>query len=1380
MEILNNNTNVNIITSNATNDYISMPRLRSMISEDSVYYYSLYVAYLSHLITPGVNKSPPSPILPPLLSPQTPPIPLTSPVTSLVDDKSVKRKSSNGSFISNIFTKDDKKKLPKGLIKELEKQLKLIINEKDPNPIFKNTLLKSTLLIFYQLIIQPDFKQQLKLAGGSKIEAIIVIFLKSAQKELKNAKLPPNKTWQTELTEQVSVFVGILSECLKNSPGQFQPSLLNTLAITRSKSIINRVDDVIDDMELVKVVQAVFNIPENRLNEDIKRIKSFCTEQAAVEDLKLLLNNVNRNEGFPACKDDFETIEGYNAWKSIESKTILDIMATMFKFNPNLAPKPSSNEVLSTLLTSPSTKRVSTGSPLTSPISPTSITNRFTYPGGSHVHPDVNSKSSNYFDHIHNPNSSLAPSRNSESQHLHPNYHRIPSNEINDKSESFTFIPPTPRLYYKFLMNRCIDYEITRRSEQENNSGINIVIGDRNPTKSHRILSKSTLDLLNQCALRWRVSPGFKWLQYLNFVRTRFDFGDPFISLEHIKEGFYLLREIIRTREISTWTISDKRELLEIFSGIHDSLLKWLKNALDSLYEIETSEFEPAFFLLNNIYDTDLFRVNYPDVSPFYHDLRERIKKVAFDAYQQKKGEIFNNDQQQQGINAVQKYIILIKWIKAQVSHLHEKYPEPLMRQLDVVRLVFERQVLLLAYDMNNSKVSIMNSVKFAKRERDENNKVGTKEEGDMVVVTMGEEMNEVVDRNGNGSIYIAEIFDLYREILLFKKLHEDFFIGSMFQFGIEGWFEPYINKWLDATNDKTRDWIDSVIRNDVFKPVSPTDYHSSSVVDLFTLFNQSIDSLKNLNWPNQHQFAKFMTCLSKTVCKALEQYCGEIDRLYKDDLSIVENPEKLATKQSAWYVSAKTAIASKKVLPFDIKPKLCIKLNNLEAAYTQLDSLYNSMDVDHIAEILNNSIHSKTSEKEKSYLYTLKIVRAENLVALDNNGLSDTYCIINDENNVVLAHTRVIYETLNPRWDEAFDISINSDSIEQKTFMITVWDQDQVSSDAECGKAYFKLDIDSYDDFLAHDLWLDLKPQGRVLVRISMEGEKDDIQFYFGKAFRSLKRARDDMIRTTISPYLSQCLSREVVKSLLRPSSTTATSLKQIFKETAAGKDTLKSKKSDLEIESGIHPLFDYFDKNLNTLINSLNTEVFNMVMTKVWKEIETIIEEILTPPLSDRPSNLKLLDIDELDIVYKWLKFLEDYLLANGNGIPKEIIYNQKYQQIMKIQQYYMMDKESLKQEYLHIEIGGSLSPRRNGNKGSGNVKKKKDSVSKSVVHQRSIDTIEQRKSEKRRFHLQKDDGEIILRILRMHSGTKSFLKKQLEEQSKKLKKESLLKAC
>lgn len=77
------------------------------------------------------------------------------------------------------------------------------------------------------------------------------------------------------------------------------------------------------------------------------------------------------------------------------------------------------------------------------------------------------------------------------------------------------------------------------------------------------------------------------------------------------------------------------------------------------------------------------------------------------------------------------------------------------------------------------------------------------------------------------------------------------------------------------------------------------------------------------------------------------------------------------------------------------------------------------------------------------------------------------------------------------------------------------------------------------YSDFLPKDVWLDLedsnqkKMASRILLRISMEGEKDDIQFYFGRAFRSLKRAEDDMTRTivdkvrrfpSLSPQLHSC----------------------------------------------------------------------------------------------------------------------------------------------------------------------------------------------------------------------------------------------------------------
>ena len=46
--------------------------------------------------------------------------------------------------------------------------------------------------------------------------------------------------------------------------------------------------------------------------------------------------------------------------------------------------------------------------------------------------------------------------------------------------------------------------------------------------------------------------------------------------------------------------------------------------------------------------------------------------------------------------------------------------------------------------------------------------------------------------------------------------------------------------------------------------------------------------------------------------------------------------------------------------------------------------------------------------------------------------------------------------------------------------------------------------------------------------MRISMEGERDDIQFHFGRAFRWLKRTESDMVRTFVDKV--RLTSRELV----------------------------------------------------------------------------------------------------------------------------------------------------------------------------------------------------------------------------------------------------------
>jgi len=224
-------------------------------------------------------------------------------------------------------------------------------------------------------------------------------------------------------------------------------------------------------------------------------------------------------------------------------------------------------------------------------------------------------------------------------------------------------------------------------------------------------------------------------------------------------------------------------------------------------------------------------------------------------------------------------------------------------------------------------------------------------------------------------------------------------------------------------------------------------------------------------------------------------------------------------------------------VEPFNFLPQSCVKLNNVEAARKLLDKMYTQMEADKIADMLRKAappIPEKT-ERDK-FLFSVKVAIAEGLVPLDSSPSSklDTFVTLSDEAGTRLAKTRTIYESLNPRCelfflllfpfyplffvlscvgDETFDLSVEK----PLWLMVSIRDRALVGKHDIVGRAYLCLDPRRFSDFLAHELWMDLDTQGRILVRVSMEGEKDDIQFFFGRGFRSLKRAEADMLRIFI-----------------------------------------------------------------------------------------------------------------------------------------------------------------------------------------------------------------------------------------------------------------------
>lgn len=147
---------------------------------------------------------------------------------------------------------------------------------------------------------------------------------------------------------------------------------------------------------------------------------------------------------------------------------------------------------------------------------------------------------------------------------------------------------------------------------------------------------------------------------------------------------------------------------------------------------------------------------------------------------------------------------------------------------------------------------------------------------------------------------------------------------------------------------------------------------------------------------------------------------------------------------------------------------------------------------------------------KPNKYNFTVKMVEGEDLKACDPNGLSDPYVVLVDERQKRLHKTRVVRKSLNPRWDESRDITVTAPI----TIIATVWDDDMFGDHDFVGRTSFKLDPVHFSDYIPREIWLDLDTQGRILVKISMEGERDDIEFQFGKAFRDLKRTEQTMVR--------------------------------------------------------------------------------------------------------------------------------------------------------------------------------------------------------------------------------------------------------------------------
>ncbi|KAJ4358312.1 uncharacterized protein N0V89_002894 [Didymosphaeria variabile] len=1293
------------------------------ISAQDAYLYALRAAYLAYLLQPRQKRVQHVPAAP----------------------KPVQRSSTSVNDLMKDFSliRDSKStRFPKDFMSELDKRITGVLVGTERMPEYKDATVKRTFAVFLNEFKKPQFRKSME--KDRRVEDLLLIFFSNATKELSKGKPPGDDGWKLMVDRHVALFIRLLSSTLRNHDwARDRPELMTRLQTMEKKLLMHDQDLAseaqrnggqggstvevevprsyeVKDMPLVLVVSRIFAISYQDVQNDINRYKSVWTEKAALQDLKTYQAHLSLMSSKTLNSDDFDLDDAYQAWRHQEVQDLSQMILAIVQSNPELAKST---------------------------------------PGGSvpQFKPNASHETS-YHD----------PSRRDSNATQNGSYVIDQPVDVSglslqenggDNDLPFTFIPSDPRAYYRAILREALAYDIADAQLQPSEATTDV--------PSFKLLSKQSTELLTEIALRWRLPQFSRLVLFLDVVKEKYENQE--VDLDTLDAAFNYAKEPPPTDkkshrlsqvqvadslfDTSRWTVHDYALKQHILAVLHDCLLRELYETLLLVYETKAPPLGPLMYVLTtHIYEDSLFQESPEALDQYTEELKKALRGKASDKYRELLAKHIPETKEEWEFYHVIELGRAVVKLCEKIQKRYKKNPE-IMGASPMMCLV-EEMFPAYAADARDLVSRIL----------------------------------DVAHENGH-EVPVEDGFELYKELVEIRRIHGDALPNRKFAFHIEGLLQDFVWRWIERTDENLIGWVENAFKADKFQIESPNpvpmddERHSVSVVDIFRSFKQSIEQIVSLNWDDDLQYAKFMTAVSKSIGVGLARYCELVEQKFAREMDRMTPEQEAAarqTRQEKWISMAKDLYNQKeKIEPFNFYPESLIKLNNVEYAMLQLDKLEKEINVDACAEVINRHAPPPQQRmRSNNYVFTIKIIEAEDLKACDINGLSDPYVVLGDEYQKRLAKTRVIYANLNPRWDETIDITTNG----PLNIIATIWDWDTLGDHDCVGRTSLKLDPSHFRDFMPREYWLDLDTQGRLLLRVSMEGERDDIQFYFGKAFRTLKRTEREMTRTItdkLSAFINHSLSRRALKAMLS-GGLTVSSVTSFFR-TGNRPQSVMQAPTQQDVTRALEPLFDYFNENFALMKQTLTDPAMIMVMTRLWKEVLATIEALLVPPLSDKLSQQRPLTRQEVDIVFKWLQLLFEFFHAadedgNSDGVPIDVLKSPKYHELQNLNFFYFESTDDLirtsegmaaathiRQQEQAARMNRLSAPPAMGHQfgGAAGLVGMPSRKHKTIMLSRNLGTMRQAKIEKRKEAHADPSDDMILRILRMRPEAERYLR-------------------
>jgi hypothetical protein len=348
---------------------------------------------------------------------------------------------------------------------------------------------------------------------------------------------------------------------------------------------------------------------------------------------------------FPGRRDDFDNDDAWQQWRTLETSRLQQLVLAMVKFKPDLAKS------------TPSDSYPTSQNSGVRPVSAYTSTS-------PNRHSSVSSRRSMY-----------GPSGAS------PLDHYVDEDDEVESGENFTYIPPNPKRFYKRLLECCLIADLERMLSPEVNDNDEVPLG---------ILSHAHIELINECALRWRIGQPYRSTCFLDLVRSFYERND--VPVECIPEALQAVAKTRHDFDISKWTVADvgcyspvsgthqtdihKVDYLSsVYGSIFTIFLSALYHAMDALPNLDRSALDPYLSVLEHVRDSGLLQRFNVDMRTRLADVEEQIRAVAGRSYDGKMQEL----QAAPGVNRALPLLLMTDVLEKTGKLLDKRFPEPLL-----------------------------------------------------------------------------------------------------------------------------------------------------------------------------------------------------------------------------------------------------------------------------------------------------------------------------------------------------------------------------------------------------------------------------------------------------------------------------------------------------------------------------------------------------------------------------------------------------------------------------------------------------------------------------------------------------------------------------